>query len=145
MNFIYCQSCFKKTPQTIDIVKFCAHCGKSFSISQGIIDNRNKSTDSLSSIIKRKAIKTAIFYGQDDEDNENNDIEEDLSNQEEIQSVPNIQKLEIEVDIPKEPVYTVGSIAKGLPRKAREKQNIKPIDKEKFLEEFLKSASSLRK
>jgi predicted amidophosphoribosyltransferase len=31
MQSNYCQSCFKKTTQTVDIVKFCAHCGKPFS------------------------------------------------------------------------------------------------------------------
>lgn len=154
MNFYYCQSCFKKTPQTTSVVTKCSHCGVA---SETNITNSNTrptvpqigSQDYRQQLInraeKQRRIRPEVeiddLDGSLDEDmDENDDGAED-----ENVSVPHINKLKVEIDIPQNSGMPVRSLAKGAERKARTKTKGKKIDKKQFLAEFQKSASTLRK
>ena len=161
MNFYYCQSCFKKTPQTASVVTKCSHCGKASEISSDynphpsqhkiinqMVNNwsnaeyRKRLIDRAAAE-KQRRISAEVEIDDLDEDIENeiddNDVEDDNV------SVPHINKLKVEVDIPQNSGISVRSLAKGAERKTRTKTKGKKIDKKQFLAEFQKSASTLRK
>lgn len=159
MNFYYCQSCFKKTPQTSSIITKCSHCGAhSTDTSISNISANNRLVPEINSkeyrqeIInraeKKGRIRAEIEMGAgdiDEDENENNlDIDDNDAEDENV-SVPNINKLKIEVDIPENSGIPIRSLAKGSTRKTKTKTKGKKIDKQQFLADFQKSASTLRK
>lgn len=151
MNVIYCQKCFKKTPQTVDIPKFCSHCGKPFiEASASTITNidfqssSNKQSPQLQS--KRSELRRRADI-EGDLDNFD-DLETEIDDENDEVSVPNINKLDVEVDIPKETAAPLRSVARNTPRQPRTKTSTNPktkkIDKKKFLAEFQKQASAIK-
>ena len=159
MNYHYCQFCFKKTAQGSDIVKFCAHCGKSFSevsnssqalsnktVTPSILQSqRDRDQDDNREVYKRLLAKRGISIDDDDDDELDNDAEDDV-NDNDI-SVPSISKLQVEIDIPQDtgiPIRALARSAKREPRSANNKTKVVKVNKKKFLAEYLKSASSLR-
>ena len=161
MNFNYCQSCFKKTPQTTDITRFCAHCGKPFinlasvpstsstllrQIERQASDEQASDQEYRRRLIQRaesKKLNKLEFELDDDTELDDNNIPE-----EDVDRVPNIKGLKVDIDIPQQNAMSVRSLASERPRP------IKPPDKHKkrtkqekqaFLAEFQKGASALRK
>ena len=159
MHYLYCQSCFKKTAQTSDIVKFCAHCGKpfdeSFAVSKQFIepvwaDNRKEiigksSTDHLpttTDFYRCLLAKRGIKEVEDDDLEEGND--DDNARGEDV-SVPHIDKFQVDVDIQRDKGISVKSLARNVPRKPRTQTTSKPKKRDKnFLQEYMKSAAALR-
>ncbi|MEK6878286.1 MAG: hypothetical protein AABY22_01690 [Nanoarchaeota archaeon] len=155
MNFYYCQSCFKKTPQTTSVITKCAHCGKGSEINT-INNNVRQTTPPIGSneyrqqLINRSErqnrIRAEVEIETSNHDEDIEDLEGDFDNvNDENVSVPNIDKLKVEVDIPKSSGMSVRSLAKGAQRKTKTKTKGKKIDKQQFLADFQKSASTLRK
>lgn len=169
MNYYYCQFCFKKTAQESNIVKFCAHCGKSFHeatnsnqtlpdqsiISSYVMKNQNnQKKNNNREAYKKLLIKRGISIYDEGKDNDelDNDIEiennnDDNSNNDDNISVPSINKLQMEVDIPQDMGIPVRSLARAIkkePRITNNKTKAIKINKKKFLEEYLKSASAIR-
>ena len=154
MNYHYCQFCFKKTAQGSDIVKFCAHCGKSFNeitssnqasinksvispfISESQVDkNQGNNRETYRKLLAKRGISV-----DDDDDDDETDNDSDIS-------VPSISKLQIEVDIPQDvgvPMRALARSSKKEPRLNNNKTKIVKVNKKKFLEEYLKSASAIR-
>lgn len=158
MNFYYCQSCFKKTPQTSSIVTCCSHCGKYFvdtsinnvtftggSTSIPEIGSREYKQQLINRAEKQRRIRREVEMDIIDDDLET-DAEDDGVDDENI-SVPNINKLKVEVEIPENSGIPVRSLAKGVARQQKVKLKGKQIkiDKKQFLADFQKSASTLRK
>lgn len=156
MTFNYCQSCFKKTPQTADIVKFCIHCGKSFenienyksiASKSNYIENydNKKYREKLMARMEGKNISKSTVDKEIDEDedgNENEDLDVEIDDNVEV---PDIDKLKVEIDIPDNSGVPLGTMAKGAARQPKQKSNQQVIlDKKQFLAEFQKSASTLR-
>lgn len=162
MNYHYCQFCFKKTAQGSDIVKFCAHCGKSFSeVSSSSQASSNKTTthsiptsqrdrdqNDNREVYKRLLAKRGISIDDDEEDDKlGGDLEDNGNDNDDDVSVPSISKLQVEVDIPQDtgiPIRSLARSAKREPRNVNSKTKAVKVNKKKFLEEYLKSASSLR-
>lgn len=161
MQSNYCQSCFKKTTQTIDIVKFCAHCGKPFSEvtssiaakPQNVISPPWEYTAPVKELEKRdnRKYREKILSQTRNkrlEDNDEDDIDDDVDDfdgEEDNVRVPNISKLDVEIDIPRNEGQTLKSLAQGAPRKPKQKIKAPKVNQKEFLANFLKSASSLKK
>ena len=150
MNYHYCQFCFKKTAQGSDIVRFCSHCGKSFCEVANATPNVqstptanhpvNKSVAHNSSIeAYRKILAKRGIRDDEDDPIEDNDGDE-------VDRVPSISKLDIEVEIQKDRGVPIRSLASNSKREPRVETKTKPvkINKKKFLQEYQRQASSLR-
>lgn len=158
MNYLYCQSCFKKTAQTSDIIKFCSHCGKSFTevtaihesrrtpsiTTNSIIETTSSTRDVYRKILAKRGIKE-IEGDDNDNVNEDNGDNDDSHNTEENTRVPDINKLDVDVKIFQSKGISVKSLAKNTPRKARVDSNVKHKKRNKsFLSDYLKSTASIR-
>lgn len=153
MNYHYCQVCFKKTPQTTDIIKFCAHCGKSFSEPENLsISTTNNSTKFIclpSKTFKDKArerleSKSRRQSVEEDGDEINDLLDDDIESDYGAQ-MPNINKLDLEVDLSPDQGVSISNIARGAKRDARIDNTKKvKINKKKFLEQYKKEASAIR-
>mgnify|MGYP001601855481 CR=1 FL=1 len=152
MNFYYCQSCFKKTPQTISVVTKCSHCG---SVSEtNTISSVRPTTPQVGSqeyrrqVINRAERNVRAKVEIDTDLDEDNDLDTNIDEiDDENISVPHIDKLKVELDLPVNTGASVRSLAKGAKRQERPKSKTKSvkIDKKQFLADFQKSASTLRK
>lgn len=145
MNYLYCQTCFKKTAQISDMVKFCSHCGKPF--NESLVSTPSKPTytqptNSTTEVYRQLLAKRGIKIEDDDEEEEGIIENEDG---EDILSVPDIKKLNVDVDIDRNKGFSVRSLAQGAaPRKPRS-DTVKPKKRDKnFLKNYLKSAAALR-
>lgn len=143
---MYCQECGSPTPYLDVKPKFCSSCGNKFDKSQNnqVINNKN---------IKNET-KSNLGYSEDDYDNDNDNFEFD----DEITSVPNINKIDFEVsevkplkvkmsDIltrSKEDNYSEAEEIEnfGKPKKPSKKK-YKPKNHE-FLKKFQSEAGTLR-
>lgn len=159
MQSNYCQSCFKKTTQTVDIVKFCAHCGKPFcevgsytatkssSVSnppqEYIKPTKEKENKEYRERIISRARNKRLMEDVSDDDEDEDDID-DLQGDEDNVRVPNINQLSVEIDIPQNTGQTLKSLAQGAPRKHKEKIKAPKVNQKEFLANFLKSASSIK-
>ena len=158
MNYHYCQACFKKTPQITDVVNFCSHCGKSF------LEDNDQPTTSNNIIIstttpqhrqtfKDKSRERLQFKNRqkstNHEDDETDDLLDDNSTESNYNAkVPNINKLDLEVDITQDRPAAIGSIAQGIKRQPKpENTNNKKVklNKKQFWAQYQKEASSIRK
>lgn len=161
MNYHYCQFCFKKTAQGSDIVKFCAHCGKSFSeIASSSQTTKRPKPPSLETpreqerndnreIYKKLLAKRGISVIDDDNEEletDDNDNDNDDGNYDDNISVPSITKLQLDIDIPQDTGIPVRSLARSAKREPRpnNKTKVVKVNKKKFLEEYCKSAAALR-
>lgn len=167
MNHVYCQHCYKKTPQTTDLVKFCAHCGKPFietnantkPQSKPEVNNSSRSKSTLSqedeqTLIRLKrlaAFKKAELEATIDEDDEtevddpdfDDDSDINLPTTEELR-VPKINKLKVDVDIDNDKGVPVRALAKNAKRQPKQEKVRKKFDKKKFLEQYSKEASAIK-
>ena len=156
MNFNYCQSCFKKTPQTADINKFCAHCGKPFvnlaSVAPmpssdllqriKIMEDEEYRKRLIQRAESKKLDKLELELDDDTELDDNLGVEEDVNN------VPSIKELKVEIDIPQQSAAPLRSLASNKPRQPKPPDKHKKRtkqEKQAFLAEFQKGASALRK
>lgn len=166
MNFYYCQSCFKKTPQTASIVTKCSHCGKVSEVSEDynprpsqrkiineMVNNWDNAEYRKRLIDRAAAEKQRRIRPEVEIDNLNDDLDEDIDEnndgdtEDDNISVPHINKLKVEVEIPENSGIPIRSLAKGAARRQKVKPKDKQIkiDKKQFLANFQKSASTLRK
>lgn len=160
MNYHYCQACFKKTPKTVDGIRFCVHCGKSFGEDEhNLYPSQHKIVSQLHNLppkpkqtLRDKLCERLKFkeFRQQSTDNDANDL---LDNDDDIESdynaqVPDIHKLDLEVDIPRDQGIAISNIAQGAKRQTRlENTNNEKVkfNKERFWAQYQKEASSIRK
>lgn len=155
MNYHYCQACFKKTPQTVDIIKFCAHCGKPFleNINQSTLSHGNLTRDLTRKSLRdklRQQLKSNHKQSiiDDDQDNDTDDLldDNDIESDDNIR-VPNIHKLDLEVDVQQDKGVAISHIAQAAKRqpKPENTSNKKTkFNKKQFLAQYQKEASSIR-
>ncbi len=149
MNYHYCQSCFKKTAQASDVIKFCSHCGKPFGETTTAVSNVikpsfpvNQPTSSSSISAYKKLLEKRGIKEDDDED-----VDDDIiSDSDEINKLPDIKQLSLEVDIVRDTGVPIRSLASGAKRKPKPETSNKSIkiNKKKFLQEYQRQAASLR-
>ncbi len=149
MNFNYCQSCFKKTPQTTDITKFCAHCGKPF-VNLASIPNPQASLQPQagSEEYRKRLIQRAESRKFEFEIDEDTELDDNGSAEEDVDRVPDIKGLKVEIDIPQQNATPLRSLASNKPRQPKPPDKHKKRtkqEKQAFLENFQKEASALRK
>lgn len=129
MNFNYCQRCFKKTAQTTEIVKFCAHCGKPF------VANFEQKSIIKSNFDPNIEIET-------DEDENDEDSNENVR-------VPQLKGLQMEIEISKNSGVPVSSLARGIKRELKPTPTTtkpaKKLNKKTFWQQYSKEASAIRK
>ena len=140
MNFVYCQNCFKKTEQNAEIVKFCAHCGKSFiaSSNTNAIQHTSPNATNYKQLLAKRGISE---IDDEDENDDSNNIDEDIS-------VPHIKKLQLDVEIPQErglPIRSVAKNTKRTPKPEAPENKRTNFNKKQFWEQYSKEASSIRK
>lgn len=151
MNYHYCQSCFKKTPQTADIIKFCSHCGKPFIEASAseltLINNSSNHTASQPKQTLRDKFRERLDIKHNQLTTDDNDDDESDDNYTEVTKVPELNGQELEVDIPQERGITIGNVAKGAKRQPRPKsagnKKVK-LDKKQFWAQYQKEASAIR-
>jgi len=154
MNNIYCQSCFKKTPQTTDLVKFCAHCGKPFLETGASSHSQHKELSNSSKreeLQKRIALaerKYSIDYEkeEDEDDGDSNDNETELDT---IDNQPDFRhsgrkSVGIEVELPTNNGVPIRHVARSAKRTPKPETKRGKFNKKKFWEQFRKEASALR-
>ena len=165
MNYHYCQTCFKKTPQTIDIIKFCAHCGKSFGeeerpphpsphkvVSQvNSFIPRHKQTlrDKFRERLNNQRAELTITDNEDDDSDDSTIVDnDDNDNFDKVIKVPDLHGQQLEVDIGQEYVVPICSLAQGIKRQSKiEHTNSQKtqLNKKQFWAQYQKEASSIRK
>jgi hypothetical protein len=128
----YCTSCGSPTEYLLKQPLFCSNCGNSF----------NLNNTSISKIQPKKIINKENLEIESEH-------EEDMDS-EEVNYVPNISNLDIDLHIPQNKPVKLGSILGT-------SENVEPIQlsnvdnpnvkmsKKKILEEFAKEAGSIRK
>lgn len=158
MNYHYCQFCYKKTAQGSDIVRFCSHCGKSFSeTTASTLQTPNKTSETqkiiqqFSNIDSRtkssiEAYKRSLANRGLSEVDDGNDNDDDDFDRDDNIKVPNISKLQVDIDIEQNSGTPIRSLASGAQRKPRAETN-KPsikLNKKKFLQEYRKQAAAIK-
>jgi uncharacterized Zn finger protein (UPF0148 family) len=124
---IYCQKCGQPNHYGSKKPIFCGYCGES-------LDGRPK--ESVAS--KKQTLKERIAKAQNEDE------------EEEITLVPDIQKIDVEIESPKLKGFKIGDIAGSTPENAAvDEAGIAPkegppLDEEKFMSDFQKEAGSLR-
>lgn len=151
MSDVYCQSCFKKTAQTVDIVKFCSHCGKPFiNIDVATTKPEKKVSPPPSSFNQAKLrilAKQADIQGELDEVEDDDDLDDVHDSDDENLKVPRLSQLEVDVEIPKANGAPIRSVASGAKRKDKPTSSNtkgKKFNKKQFLKEFQKQSSAIR-
>jgi len=131
----YCLSCGAPTEYSLKKPTFCSSCGKSFEGSSPMVVQK--------SLIPKKTIARNI-------NEENLEIEDDFDDidGEDITSVPNINKLDVEIEQERSSRgIKIGEIIgtdKRQDKKNRIKPKVKKISKKETLENFQKEAGALR-
>jgi len=114
MNSIFCSSCGMKHSYTYAKPKFCSACGTNL----GPV---------LSSQVNKASKKTRI---NDDDDND----EEDLFENSEAEFVPDIRKLEFELELyPESNSFTLGSLFGHQDKSPRSSAKRQSVDLEDFI------------
>lgn len=148
MNYNYCQFCFKKTPLTTDIAKFCTHCGKPFIEVNSTSTNTPKHSVSSDIEYRKKIIQLAEQrYDDEIETDSSDDFGDNEDSQ--VNKLPKIDELDIEIELAEQTGTQVRNLARNNPaKKKKEKVKQKPKtkrEKEEFLKRFQKEASAIRK
>jgi len=128
----YCTTCGSPTDYSLKLPLFCSSCGKSF-------DTNNTSAS--------KAQSKQIIAKQNLEEDQ---YEDEDSDSEEINYVPDISDLDVDLQVPQNKPVKLGSIlgtskdVESIQLSNVDNPNIK-MSKKKILEEFAKEAGSIRK
>lgn len=134
---IYCTECGNPTTYTAAKPKFCSACGQPFdkSISkpanQKVLANQPKKT--------LPKVSTVL-------ENENDEFEDDYN--EDVNHVPEINNLDVEIDRAEPTKTRIGDII-GSSKSTSKREKIKTKDmtkaeRQKFLEDFKKEAGAIR-
>lgn len=144
MNYHYCQSCFKKTAQGSDIVKFCAHCGKplvsesNFTSAAAPKQPNHTIPNSSLEAYRRALAKRGLDLEDAVDENDGDAYDENIR-------VPNMERLEAEVNIDQQSAIPIRSLAKSAPRPVRtDNKKAAKINKKKFLQEYQRQAAAIR-
>ncbi len=118
---IFCQNCGYKHQYTDNKPKFCSECSASFNSSPS------------KTVLGKTAVSTNDNLIQDNDDND-----------EEIDKIPDIKKLDVEVDL-KRRKQTIGDLAGTTQQEVvRPVFNNKKLSKKQFLEAFRREAGSIK-
>jgi len=130
----YCTDCGSPTEYSIKPPLFCSNCGKSYN---NISVTNKVEVKKIESKVKNLNVEADYDYDDDSEG-------EDLNH------VPNISNLQMDLDIPKNKSVKLGSL---LGTSNHDQEDIKfnnpapnkKLSKKKILEDFAKEAGSIRK
>lgn len=128
----YCTSCGSPTDYSLKPPLFCSSCGKSFDIN-----------NISASKVQSKQIITKQNLEEDQYEDEDSDSEE-------VNYVPDISDLDVDLQIPQNKPVKLGSIlgtskdVESIQLSNVDNPNVK-MSKKKILEEFAKEAGSIRK
>jgi uncharacterized Zn finger protein (UPF0148 family) len=128
----YCTTCGSPTDYSLKLPLFCSNCGKSFDTN-----NISASKAQTKQIITKQNLEEDRYEDED-------------SDSEEVNYVPDILDLDIDLQVPQNKPVKLGSIlgtskdVESIQLSNVDNPNIK-MSKKKILEEFAKEAGSIRK
>lgn len=134
---IYCTECGNPTTYTAAKPKFCSACGQPFDKSISKPTNQKVLANQPKKILPK--VSTIL-------ENQNDDIEDDYD--EDVNHVPEINNLDVEIDRAPSAKTRIGDII-GSSKSTSKREKIKTKDmtkaeRQKFLEDFKREAGAIR-